>query len=149
MYDKILVPLDVSKTAETILPNLVKLPRESKAKVALFTVEPPGPTASRTGTSRTGIGDGDGVATLQKPDARIKACLDSATSMLAEDGVKAVATGDAAEEILAYAAEHECDLIAMSTRGHSALHRGLMGSGTDAVVRTSRVPVLAAEPESI
>ena len=147
MYDKILVPLDVSKTAETILPNLVKLPRESKAKVDLFTVEPPGPTASRTGTSRTGIGDG--VATLQKPDARIKACLDSATSMLAEDGVKAVATGDAAEEILAYAAEHECDLIAMSTRDHSALHRGLMGSVTDAVVRTSRVPVLAAEPESI
>ena len=150
MYEKILVPLDGYKTAETILPNLVKLACESKVKVVLFTVEPPGPTASRTGTSRSGLGDG--VATLQKPDARMKAYLDSATSMLAEDGVKAtgtVATGDAAEEIPAYAAEHECDLIAMSTRGYSALHRGLMGSVTDAVVRTSRVPVLTVGPKSI
>ena len=37
MYEKILVPLDGSKTAETILPNVVRLARESKAKVVLPT----------------------------------------------------------------------------------------------------------------
>ena len=150
MYEKILVPLDGSKNAETILPNVVTLARESRGKVVLFTVESPGSTAGRTGSARSEMGNG--LATLEKPDAQMKAYLDSAAGMLAEAGVKAtaaMATGDAAEEILAYAAEHECDLIAMCTRGHSALHRGLMGSVTDAVVRISKVPVLAVGPKCV
>lgn len=150
MYQKILVPLDASKAAETILPNVVRLARESKAKVVLFTVESLGPTAGRAGSSRNDMGNG--LATLEKPDARMKAYLDSSASTLVEAGIDAtavVATGDAAEEILAYADEHECDLIAMSTRGRSALRRGLMGSVTDAVVRASKVPVLAVGPKSV
>jgi nucleotide-binding universal stress UspA family protein len=72
--------------------------------------------------------------------------------MLAGLGVSATAvsaTGDAAEEILAYAAGNSCDLIAMSTRGPSALRRGQMGSVTDAVMRASTVPVLAVGPKSV
>ena len=53
MYEKILVPLDGSKTAETSSPNVIRLARESDAKAVLFTVEPPGPTAVRTESSRT------------------------------------------------------------------------------------------------
>jgi nucleotide-binding universal stress UspA family protein len=89
---------------------------------------------------------------MEKPDAQMKAYLDSSANRLAESGIKATtaaATGDAAEEIVAYANEHGCDLIAMSTRGRSALRRGLMGSVTDAVVRTSNVPVLAVGPKSV
>lgn len=158
MYDKILVPLDGSKTAETILPNVVRLARESKAKVVLFTVDPPAPTANKTRSSNNGVGNGVGnrlgnaPATLEKTDAQMKAYLDSAASMLAGLGVTATtvtATGDAAEEILAYSMRHGCDLIAMSTRGRSALRRGLMGSVTDAVVRSSHVPVLAVGPKSV
>ena len=52
MYEKILVPLDGSKTAETVLPNAVRLARESKAKVVLITVEPPGSSAGRAGPAR-------------------------------------------------------------------------------------------------
>ncbi len=150
MYEKILVPLDGSKTAETVLPNVMRLARESKAKVVLLTVESPSATTGRALSSRNGMGNGP--ATLEKPDAEMKAYLDSAASMLAEVGVEATtvtAAGDAAEEILAYAAEHGCDLIAMSTRGRSALRRGLIGSVTDAVVRASKVPVLAVGPKSV
>ena len=50
---------------------------------------------------------------------------------------------------MAYAADNGCDLIAMSTRGRSALKRGLMGSVTDAVVRASKVPVLAVGPKTV
>ena len=150
MYQKILVPLDGSKTAETILPNVVRLAREPKAKVVLLTVEPPGPGTGKASSSWSDMGNG--LATLSKPDVQMKAYLDSLAGMLAEDGIKAAAvmtSGIPAEEILAYAAEHECDLIAMSTRGHSALRRGLMGSVTDAVVRASKVPVLAVGPKSL
>ena len=82
----------------------------------------------------------------------MKAYLDSAASMLAGLGIVATtvtATGDAAKEILEYVDNNACDLIAMSTRGRSALRRGLMGSVTDAVVRASNVPVLAVGPKSI
>ncbi len=147
MYQKILVPLDGSKTAETILPSVERLAYESNAKVVLFTVETPGPTAGRGRSSRNEMGNG--LVTLDKPDAQIQAYLDSAASVLAEAGINAttvVATGDATEEILAYAAEHECDLIAMSTRGRSALRRGLMGSVADMVIRSLETPAQVVRP---
>ncbi len=153
MYQKILVPLDGSKTAETILPNVVRLARESKARVVLLTVDVPASASRKAGPAKKDRGDFYNVlATLEKPDPQMKAYLDSSVNVLAEKGIKATAvtaTGDAAEEILAYAAENGCDLIAMSTRGRSALHRGLMGSVTDAVVRASKVPVLAVGPKSV
>ena len=150
MYEKILVPLDGSKTAETVMPNVIRLARESKAKVVLFTVEPPAPTAGRARASRNG--DGVTPATMEKPDPQMTAYLDSSANMLTAlgiDATKVTAVGNPAEEILAYAAKNGCDLIAMSTRGRSALRRGLMGSVTDAVVRTSDVPVLAVGPNSV
>jgi nucleotide-binding universal stress UspA family protein len=150
MYEKILVPLDGSKTAETVLPNVVRLARESKAKVVLLTVDAPETTTGSGKSRRASMRNAP--ATLERPDAAMKAYMDSAKSMLTGMGVEAttvMANGDAAEEILAYAAANGCDLIAMSTRGRSALKRGLMGSVTDAVVRASNVPVLAVGPNSV
>ncbi|MDP6496563.1 MAG: universal stress protein [Dehalococcoidia bacterium] len=150
MYTKILVPLDGSKTAETILPNVMRLARESTSKVVLLTVDAPGLDSKKAGPSWSHMGDA--LATLERPDAQMKAYMDSAASMLAGMGVEATTVtvaGEAAEEILIYATDNGCDLIAMSTRGRSALKRGLMGSVTDAVVRASDVPVLAVGPKSV
>ena len=150
MYTKILVPLDGSKTAEMVLPNVVRLARESKSKVVLLTVDAPSLDSRKAGPSWSNMGDA--LATLERPDAQMKAYMDSAAGMLAGMGVEATTvtvTGEAAEEILAYAADNGCDLIAMSTRGRSALKRGLMGSVTDAVVRASKVPVLAVGPKTV
>jgi len=150
MYTKILAPLDGSKTAEMVLPNVVRLARESKAKVVLLTVEAPGLDARKAESSWSNMGDA--LATLERPDAQMKAYMDSAVGMLAGMGVRATTatvTGEAAEEILSYATDNDCDLIAMSTRGRSDLKRGLMGSVTDAVVRASKVPVLAVGPKSV
>jgi nucleotide-binding universal stress UspA family protein len=57
-----------------------------------------------------------------------------------------VAPGDAPQEILSQGREHGCDLIAMSTRGRSGLGRGLLGSVTDEVVRSSDIPVVVVSP---
>ena len=150
MYTKILVPLDGSKTAEMVLPNVVRLARESKAKVVLLTVDAPGLDSRKSGPSWSNMGDA--LATLERPNGQMRAYMDSAASMLAGMGVEtttAIVTGEAAEEILTYAADNGCDLIAMSTRGRSALKRGLMGSVTDAVVRASKAPALAVGPKSV
>ena len=51
MYAEILVPLDGSKTAETILPNVVRITRESKSKVVLFTVDAPDSSGGKGASS--------------------------------------------------------------------------------------------------
>jgi nucleotide-binding universal stress UspA family protein len=150
MYQMILVPLDGSEASEAILPNVVRLARESIAKVVLFNVEIHAPAVGMASSSWSELGNG--LATLEKPDTGMKAYLDDSAKTLAESGIEAttvVATGDPAEEILAYADKHPCDLIAMSSRGHSALRRGLMGSVTDTVIRASTAPVLAVGPKSV
>jgi len=84
MYTKILVPLDGSKTAEMVLPNVVRLARESKSKVVLLTVDAPSLDSRKTGPSWSNMGDA--LATLERPDAQMKAYMDSAAGMLAGMG---------------------------------------------------------------
>lgn len=50
--------------------------------------------------------------------------------------------GDAATEILRAAKESKCDLIAIGTHGRTGLHRLLMGSVAEQVVRKAPCPVL-------
>ncbi|MBT9583950.1 universal stress protein [bacterium] len=54
-----------------------------------------------------------------------------------------VVDGEAAESILAYAREHQVDLIAMSTHGRSGFRRFWLGSVTEKVARNAPCPVLA------
>jgi nucleotide-binding universal stress UspA family protein len=46
------------------------------------------------------------------------------------------------DEILAAAAEADCDLIVMATHGHTGFQHALLGSTAERVVRLSPVPVL-------
>ena len=54
-----------------------------------------------------------------------------------------IEAGDVPEGILAQAKENNCDLTAMSTHGRAGFGRGLLGSVTDAVIRSSDIPVVA------
>lgn len=57
-----------------------------------------------------------------------------------------VAVGRPAEEIISGAVAGDVELIALATRRESALSRGILGSVTDRVLRTSNVPVLVVHP---
>lgn len=54
----------------------------------------------------------------------------------------AVREGRPADEIAAYAREHDADVVATGTRGRHGEHRFLLGSVAERVVRTCPVPVL-------
>ena len=58
------------------------------------------------------------------------------------DVVTAVRHGKPAEEIIAYAEEHDANVIASGTRGRHGEHGFLLGSVAEAIVRRSPVPVL-------
>ncbi|MCB0080347.1 MAG: universal stress protein [Caldilineaceae bacterium] len=54
--------------------------------------------------------------------------------------------GDPAGKIVDYAAEHDIDLIVMSTHGHTGLTRWRYGSVTTKVLSEAPCPVLVVRP---
>jgi nucleotide-binding universal stress UspA family protein len=57
-----------------------------------------------------------------------------------------VVSGQPAEEIVKYAAEHQIDLIITATHGRKGLEHAIFGSVAENVVRNSPVPVLSVNP---
>ncbi len=134
MYKSILVPLDGSKLAEGILPEIEKIALELKSRIILIRV------------SRAHVLPG-----VDPSDAQIRAVRQSEDYL---QGLKRQLTasgfevevhtpyGDSAEKILEICSRYDFDLIAMSTHGRSGLGRWLLGSVAEKIVRHSEKPVL-------
>ena len=59
-----------------------------------------------------------------------------------------VLSGYAAEEILAFANEHNVDLIVMGTHGRKGIDRILFGSVAEKVVKSASMPVVTLRPRT-
>lgn len=132
-YHRILVAVDGSPDAEAALRHAFALARDQHALITLLTVAPPPATAI-------------GVGASSPPDlldfhARI---LREATELVPADiGVTTrLERGNPAETILKIAREGEHDLVVMGSHGHSRVHRALLGSVSERVLKASTVPVL-------
>jgi nucleotide-binding universal stress UspA family protein len=132
-YHRILVAIDGSPDAEAALHHAVSLARDQHAPITLLTVAPPPATPI-------------GVGASAPPDmldfhARI---LREATDSLPNDiGVTTrLERGNAAETILAIARDGDHDLVVMGSHGHSRVHRALLGSVSEKVLKASTLPVL-------
>lgn len=121
MYPSIIVPLDGSEIAETIVPLARDLSRHSRGSLTLLRVASRGAEA-------------DALSYLQKQAAALQAAGCAATTI--------VRAGPVAETILACADELRADLIVMCTHGRGGLSRVVMGSVADQIVRGGRTPVL-------
>lgn len=127
--NRILIPLDGSPQAESVLATVMPLVRAHAAEVRLLRV-------------------------LEHPDLpeQAAAYLVRAAGALQVHGIRTVhdlALGKPAQAILDYARDTFCDLIAMSTHGRSGLARLVMGSVTEQVMRHADVPLLACRPGSV
>lgn len=124
MYRRVVVALDGSMVAESILPFILQIAGPLDFEVTLVRVVP-----------------------LSAPDATIseaEAYLERIAAELAGKGARVrseVRRGDPAEQIVAAARAVDADLIAMTTRGHGGISRLLVGSVAEAVLRTADVPV--------
>ena len=58
-----------------------------------------------------------------------------------------LATGNPADQIVAYAQDEGAGIIVMGSRGLGGIRRALMGSVSDAVVRHAHCPVMIVRPE--
>jgi len=140
MYERMLVPLDGSVSAEAILPFAEQVAGPLDAEMVLFRVlEPPSPIEL---VASAGVVSPD-TFTLRGMEA--KRYLSEIERRLAKQGLRVrtrVTFGSPAEEILAAAQSTSVDLIAMATRGRSGIGRALFGSVAESVLRASPVPVL-------
>ncbi len=136
MYNKILVPLDGSKTAESALEHVKTIGKGCNVPEVdlLFVVEP----------ILLGLYETNKQA-RELLVSWAKVYLAGVEKNLGKDGVNArpvVIEGKAADTILDYAAKNGIDLIVMSTHGRSGPSRWAFGSVAGKVLQASTVPVL-------
>lgn len=119
----IIVPLDGSNLAETILPHGVALAKALNATLCLVRVTP-----------------GDNLSDEARNDLRWLA------ETAREEGVLSVESkvlyGEPAQAIVDLTHEYPDSVVTMTTHGRSGMSRWLMGSVADKVVRNAAGPVL-------
>lgn len=134
MYKSILVPLDGSRLAEAILPEVEKLAQVLHARLNFIRVSRahvfPGadPTESQ-------------VRVVRRAEAYLESLKKKLSANLNEIEIHA-SYGSPADKILEVSRRQDIDLIAMSTHGRSGIGRWLLGSVAEKVVRHSDTPVL-------
>jgi nucleotide-binding universal stress UspA family protein len=147
MYERILVPLDVSDVAETIIPDaedlVLKMAPVTRVEVILFqviskinyNVLTEDERAQRPYTNNE----------RERLSQKAQKYLETVAAPMREKNIDVttkVSAGHAAEEILNIADKVDADLIAMSTHGRSGLSLWALGSITDKVLHESKIPVL-------
>lgn len=143
MYKKILVPLDGSPLAETVLPHAEALAKLEGAEIVILRV-PATPTAEYFARDPA-IGE----SIRQDIEIEAKDYVNKAVDALKNDQIRVtgiVQEGAVPETILAVADETHADMIAMSTHGRTGVSRWLMGSVADRVVHYAHIPVMLIHP---
>jgi nucleotide-binding universal stress UspA family protein len=143
---QVLVPLDGSALAETVIPHVAELARQLGLEIVLLRIfgvptpvfaEDYGPYVEELWTA------------LEEDTGKY---LNDKAAQLRAQGLTKVTTiataGFAAEKIIDLARERADSLVAMCTHGRSGVNRWVMGSVTDRVVRHSGDPVLVVRAPS-
>lgn len=145
----ILVPLDGSKVAESVLPHVEALARgcgdDPMDVVLLAVLEPVVAPALDPGVGPVGMQE----AMEAYSEAR-KGYLSETQALLSNAGVSAqaeVLMGSAAEEIVSYADENRVSLIVMATHGRSGIGRWVYGSVAERVLMGTSRPVFLVRPD--
>jgi len=156
MYQKVLVPLDGSELAESVLPHVEAMVKAGVGEVLLTTVTERidaraykvriAPTESIMPPAVPVVKMPIAVGKMQRQGERY---LNRVAKKLTKKGANVrscVLLGNPADEIASLAEEENVDLIVMSSRGRSGHNRWALGSISDKMLRASQVPVLLVKP---
>jgi nucleotide-binding universal stress UspA family protein len=138
MFKKILVPLDGSDLAAKILPQVEELAKRVKARITLLAVGS-SDTCASGGVPPEGMKEG--AACPELPLARY---LEQSADKLRAQGVEVewvYQQGNPAQEIVAYAAKNDIDLIAIASHGGGEI-AWVLGSVAKKVIAHATVDVL-------
>lgn len=142
MYQRILVPIDGSKTSMSGLEEAVKLAKVHGGRIRVFHVVN---EFILDYSYSAGMYASNLIASLRESGERVLREAEAAVRRhgIEVDGVLQESIGGpAADLILTQAQEWPADLIVMGTHGRRGLRRFALGSDAESVVRGARVPVL-------
>ena len=127
-FKQVIVPLDGSKLAESVLPHVITLAKSLNLTALLVKV------------------------TCRREEAESKDYLLEVGEKLHQQGVSSIENvtlhGSPPEAIVDIGRQIQNSLVAMTTHGRSGIKRWLLGSVTDRVVKESGDPVLIVRPYS-
>ena len=136
-YRNVLVPTDGSDSAGVALERGVEVANAAEATLHLLSV---------VDIANLGIDVRADVQTAGLEEGA-REIVDDAAAVAEREGVASVSravehASSVHKAVLSYVDEHDVDLVVVGTNGRSGLDRYLLGSVTEALVRTCPVPVL-------
>ena len=141
---QILIPLDGSANAESVLPHALAIGQATQAQYTLLRVVEPVMVARHMPPNPAVRELDDQLIDHLRADAQ--SYLEQVAARLAAQGLAArievLVAPHAAVAILEHARQGAADLIAMATHGRRGLARVLVGSVADKVLRGATTPVL-------
>jgi len=139
----IVVPLDGSELAESVLPSVIELSKKLKMEI-IVTRAYEFPVAAYYGSEAYYAPDYEDLSAQLREEARVY--LEKKVEELRSAGLEKVSfvllEGPSANEIITLARKTPDNLVAMCTHGRSGVKRWILGSVTEKVVRHSGDPVL-------
>ena len=151
MIKKILVPLDGSKLAESVLPHVEELATKLDAEVVCISVTNRAqgywPFEDPSRPNEINLVP-QGTCTVEERAANY---LKSAAKSLENKGIKVtkeVICGKTAQEIIFYANDNNCNLIVISTHGRSGINTITHGSVAEKILEQAHIPVMVIRPSA-
>ena len=141
VLDKILVPLDGSAVAASILPFVEQLAATLKSSLVLFHAIAP-LTAYPGFETVQPAAFGQALEEAQKEAGRMLTRVANDLKARGIDTTALVTIDLAVDGIIRAAQESGADIIAIATHGRGGLRRAVLGSVADGVVRHSKLPCL-------
>ena len=143
---RILVPVDGSRLAESILDQVKALVQPAQGHLIVVMVGHPDEILQSPIPSFPGIQ----IPTLAAREPEARRYLQQLKEKLQAEGFRVETRFSVApriaKEVLQVAESEGCDLIAMATHGAGGFDRLMFGSVADRVIRGSRIPVLVLHP---
>lgn len=137
VFKRILVPLDGSERGAKVLPYVLEIAKKIGSEITLF-------RGIETERQIRTLGRIDSVPfrdeNIEAFKKHAQEYLDQVVADFINSKIKVttvVKTGNVAEEIIKYANQIDCSLIAMASHGHSGFENWLIGSVTNKVLTSS------------
>lgn len=151
---RLLVPLDGSHLAEGVLDHAVAIGTPGETEYHLLTVVPAWPPGNLYPNVTPPVGRANVERFTAKARQDAEENLARVAAALRARGVRAsthvvVDAQVPAQSIIDFIAAHTIDVVALATRGRSAIGRAILGSVADKVLRGVPIPVLVYRPATV